>query len=377
MKTEFNGNSATLILAIIGLTISLYLTYIHVRIHLDPDYESLCAVGDTLNCETVATSKYATVIGIPLSVIGGLFYILLGIAALFGLVGRNTVVPGIRTAVTAIGMFVSIFLFILSATTIKAFCLLCVATLGINIVLFTVALLAIRATGGLRRNLADDVVTVVRQPRVAAAAVAGLMLIIVAGPLRGFPRYWELASWTSGVHFDHGFTADGLPWIGADSPTLTITEYFDFGCPSCRIAHKKLRRYLSKHKSNLRIIRHDMPRIACMSHSGKAGGRCIAARAAYCAGLSRRYWEWNDAVIAHPKPVTGAAKKNYEIALAVKLGFDKDAFTRCLADEKTIAHAVWLQTTGKKQKVTHTPTYFMNSRMLVGYKNLMAAISAL
>ena len=361
------------LLNLIGLLLSAVLTYIHVRVHMDPTYESICAVGATLNCETVATSVFSTFFGIPLAVLGGLFYLFMGTTALMSLIRKKTAIPGIRATAALFAAGVSIGLFILSSTIIRAFCLLCMATYIVNIALFLVALSSVRSSGGVFNRLKTELALLRRKPWGIAAVGAGLALLLAAGPFRGFPRYWEMASWQSGTVLDHGFTPSELPWIGAESPTLTIDEYFDFECPSCRNAHKNLRRRLARHRDTVRVVRHDMPRVSCSTPTGHSRHRCLTAKAAYCAGLENRYWDWNDAVIAHPKPVTGPSRETFELDLAKTLGFDTTAFARCLDDDKTKEHVIRVQEDGKRKKVTFTPTYFIGDQKVVGLKKMLDA----
>ncbi len=48
-------------LCVWGVLVSAELTRIHRLVHTDPSYESVCAVSDGINCETVARSPFAVV----------------------------------------------------------------------------------------------------------------------------------------------------------------------------------------------------------------------------------------------------------------------------------------------------------------------------
>src|SRR5512137_1661815 len=68
-------------LALIGLALSIELTLLHYRVHVDPIYESWCKIGETVNCDAVERSGYAVLLGVPVSVWGGLGYlVLIGVA---------------------------------------------------------------------------------------------------------------------------------------------------------------------------------------------------------------------------------------------------------------------------------------------------------
>lgn len=55
---------------------------IHVFVHTDPSYHSVCAMSDGVNCETVAVSPYSVFAGLPVSVWGIAGYVVLGGLAL-------------------------------------------------------------------------------------------------------------------------------------------------------------------------------------------------------------------------------------------------------------------------------------------------------
>jgi uncharacterized membrane protein len=57
-------------LCLVGIAVSAELTRVHVFVHTDPDYHSLCAMSEGINCETVAISPYSVFAGLPVSVWG-------------------------------------------------------------------------------------------------------------------------------------------------------------------------------------------------------------------------------------------------------------------------------------------------------------------
>ena len=57
-------------LAALGLTLSLVLEFLHVRAYLAPTTSSFCAVGEHLDCTTVALSRYSVLLGVPVPLWG-------------------------------------------------------------------------------------------------------------------------------------------------------------------------------------------------------------------------------------------------------------------------------------------------------------------
>jgi len=79
------ARAARVALCCVGLALSLELARLHVKVHLDPTYRSLCAISAKFNCETVATSEWSVFAGLPVAVYGILGYLAMGALAAIGL----------------------------------------------------------------------------------------------------------------------------------------------------------------------------------------------------------------------------------------------------------------------------------------------------
>jgi uncharacterized membrane protein len=125
---------ASLILSIIGLLDSLYLSWI--------EYSGKFALcGPIGNCESVNTSKYAQVYGIPLAYIGVIIYTIF----IFMLIleGKNDWLAEYGTLImfglTLIGVLFSIYLTYLEIWVIKAICPYCVVSAIVMVILFVLS----------------------------------------------------------------------------------------------------------------------------------------------------------------------------------------------------------------------------------------------
>lgn len=152
-RTDRTLHRALVVLALVGIGIASYLTYVH--------YEGLspiCAVGH--GCEKVQASRYAKVGGVPVPVIGLVGYV----AILISLFVRGEVAR-LATAGMAIGGFAfSVYLTSLELFQIHAICQWCV---GSAIVMTAIAVLStIRALRIPSEDLAEseDLHTPLRDP---------------------------------------------------------------------------------------------------------------------------------------------------------------------------------------------------------------------
>jgi uncharacterized membrane protein len=105
-----------LVLALAGIGIAGYLTYVH--------YEELSPLCTTGGCEKVQSSEYAKVSGVPVPLIG-----LVGYVAIFASLLVRGELARLATAAMAYGGFVfSVYLTYLELFTIEAICQWCVAS---------------------------------------------------------------------------------------------------------------------------------------------------------------------------------------------------------------------------------------------------------
>ena len=129
------------VLAAAGLLISAYLTWVHFA-----QVAPVC-VGGSGGCETVQSSRYATVLGVPVAVLGLVGYAGLLISAV--LRGELGVYLGFLFAL--VGTLFSAYLTYLEVFVIHAICQWCVASAAIMVAaLICAALAAWRLTGNER-----------------------------------------------------------------------------------------------------------------------------------------------------------------------------------------------------------------------------------
>lgn len=122
------------VVALIGLGDAIYLTIHHLTGEMVP-----CSV--TGGCETVLTSSYAEIGGIPLASFGAIAYFIafsLAILAAFGN-RRAWFVFGLQTTLMAV---TSLYLIYLQLFVIKAICQYCMLSAGVCLTLFVIALIS-------------------------------------------------------------------------------------------------------------------------------------------------------------------------------------------------------------------------------------------
>jgi uncharacterized membrane protein len=117
LSTDPRLGLAILILCLLGIADAGYLTYLHYS-----GVNALCTFGG--GCETVQTSRWATLLGVPIAILGLIGYI----AILLSLAIRHELARAAAFGIALIGGAFSLYLTYRELFTIKAICPWCVAS---------------------------------------------------------------------------------------------------------------------------------------------------------------------------------------------------------------------------------------------------------
>jgi protein-disulfide isomerase/uncharacterized membrane protein len=359
-----------LLLAMGGLGVSVELTRIHYLTHTDPSYHSICAVNAKINCESVAQSPFSVFAGLPISIWGLLAYTVIGVLALWGLITRRLHAhwpQGIMFATFTGAFLASAILAWISFFLINSMCIFCMSLYGINTALFAMGLIIARVS---RVNpftvLIVDLKAIFSRPVVlvifallGGGAVLGAELFV--------PPYWQHIGWKELPDLPTGVDEDGLHWIGAREPLVTVTEFSDYECPYCRRAHRNARGMTAKFSDSVRLIHQHTPLDkACNPDVKRVFHKraCEFAKAAECAAEQDKFWKMNDALFSIQDSVrTPDVNVNH---LAARIGLDMTQFERCMGFERVMRIIRRDMKAAKKRKVKGTPTFFVNSQPYQG-----------
>jgi protein-disulfide isomerase/uncharacterized membrane protein len=359
---------AMLVLSVAGLLISLALARIHFKVHTEAGFHSFCGRGSTFNCDDVARSRYAILLGVPTALWGIFGYGLAAAVALWGLRARRAVLPAACGLLLFAGFAaLSASLGAISAFRLHALCVLCLATYGINLLLFVLALLQTWAIGF--SDVAAAPWRCLREGPGKTLLVLILLGAMALGLVALVPPYWQRGVATS----RKPFALEGLPrgeapggghWIGAQKPTLTITEFSDYECPHCRQAHAQLRAIVARFSDRLRLIHRHFPLDQACNRSIERPFHqtaCQAALIAECAGRAGRFWEANDYLFE--PAIALDTQSTQEIAAALKL--DPVALERCMNNEGLAAVKNDIEV-GIALKLEGTPSFLVDGQVYMG-----------
>ena len=128
-----------------GFVISLYLAFVHYRGYVSPCYV-------VRGCEEVQTSEYSVILGVPLALLGTMFFALMFYLGIGLLTSSRVLVVQVYKVVAFAGALAIIPLFLLQAIVLDAFCTYCVATEAIMLLIWVLSFV-IRTPGRSRAIL--------------------------------------------------------------------------------------------------------------------------------------------------------------------------------------------------------------------------------
>ncbi|HEU5181966.1 MAG TPA: redoxin domain-containing protein [Candidatus Polarisedimenticolia bacterium] len=226
MQTGYNTGSARWIRLILGalvttgIVVSILLTQHHEnRVYGDATAVlSNCPETETINCDTVNTSRFSELLGVPIAAFAIPTYLLVLL-----LLWKARRTPRLLAYAFSIGMLTvlySAFLFYLSSTHIGFICLYCASLYGINLTIpILTALAARRSPGSLLRDTLSDLMGWPRPLRVTACVFLGLLAATI-----GVQRAYRVHVKKRAAIERHRIEEQGGPLVPAGPDSALLPE---------------------------------------------------------------------------------------------------------------------------------------------------------
>lgn len=158
-----------------------------------------------------------------------------------------------------------------------------------------------------------------------------------------------------------GISIANQPSKGPAAAVVTIVEYGDFQCPTCRELYPTLKALLAARK-DVRVVFKDLPLVA------KHDWAMAAAVAGQCAYQQSNdgFWKLHDYFFENQEQLTAQTLDAKLEAFAGRAGLDAATFRAC-RQEKATQHKVEASLEeASALGLANTPTLFINGRPLVG-----------
>jgi protein-disulfide isomerase/uncharacterized membrane protein len=365
---------AALFFATAGLLIALYSAHSHYQNYTDPLYSSFCAISKAINCDTVAQSPWSILFGIPVAWWGVLFYLFF---LLILLTENKYNLAAWRSwlLVMSISSAVTLGLAVIAVWKIKSLCIVCLATYIVTFGLTYICWLGQRrckeafAKGAANVTSEFHLKNALRNYSVAAGVFC-ISLLLVFGLM---PRYWLLSAAETAAdisNLPHGLTEDGHPWIGAEKPLMTITQFSDYQCFQCSKMYFLLRNFLAAHPKTLRLVHrhypldHTVNPIVVPEPFHEGSGKL--AKVAILAAMRDTFWQTNDLLYAIIRSKGDKSKTIPLKKIADKTGLNINEIAAALTHPTISARLSQDIRDGMKLKITGTPAFLIDGQVYQG-----------
>jgi uncharacterized membrane protein/protein-disulfide isomerase len=370
-------------LAALGLAASSASTWVHYRILNDPTYASFCDVSSTFNCTDAYTSRFGAFGGVPVALLGLVFFagVLLLVAFCSQSRSASAHLPGYLFAASTIGLAVVLYLAYASYVILHVVCLLCAGTYVAVVGLFLLSGSANNISlTSLPMHMLGDLRLLVRNPRGLAAAV--VFTLAAATAIVVFPEQRVTAA-AGGELADQApaaptATAEQIrqleEWLAkqpripvmtpSDGAAVVILKFNDYQCPGCGQTYRDYKPVLAKWAKQapgkVKFTAKDYPlERECNAFVGQDlhSGACEAAVAVRLArekgkGEAMEDWLYSNQPAMNPDTVKKAAA-----SVGGVTDFDARYKTTLELVKADVAQ-------GGQLKIGGTPTFFVNGMQL-------------
>jgi protein-disulfide isomerase len=137
---------------------------------------------------------------------------------------------------------------------------------------------------------------------------------------------------------------------------VTIIEYGDFGCPTCRGWEQAgvLKQLVAAYGDQVHFVWKDYPIITAQSPQ--------AAEAGQCAFDQSKFWNYHDLLYAKAPALSISDLKSY----AAQLGLNTAQFNQCLDSEQDKAKIDQSMAEARGYGFIGTPAFVVNGQKIIG-----------
>jgi uncharacterized membrane protein len=368
--------------ALIGLGFAAASTWVHYRILNDPLYSSICDVNATFSCTVAYTSRFGSVGGVSVALIGVLFFafVLLLIALCQKSAAAQKNLPNYVFGAATLGLAGVLYLAYASFFVLKTVCLLCGGTYAAIIALFLLSGAAAQdPMSTLPGRASRDLRRLVRTPAALISAVA--FVVAAVASVMAFPG-GEVSAAASDASVETSTQAatpaqplspDALrqleefleaqprvPNVGAggSGAEVVIVKFNDYMCPPCGQTFREYKPVLARlqqnHPGKIAFITKDFPLDPeCNPLGGSHLASCEAAAAVRMARENGRANQMEDWLFANQPTLTPETVRQAVSTVAGVTDFDARYPKTLELVRAEIGQGVQL-------KVNGTPTFFLN-----------------
>ncbi len=169
----------------------------------------------------------------------------------------------------------------------------------------------------------------------------------------------------------HDRSSDSDKVKGSKSAPIKIIEYADFQCPACAKGAQYIKNFMMTNPNKIQLEFKYYP-LPMHQHA------FMSSRYAECASRQGMFWEFHDLVFERQDQWKELMNSMSAFdGISKEIGLDTAQLNACLNDQKVDQIIEQNKASGSQQGVKSTPSYFINGKMVVGYKSLAEELDRL
>ena len=342
----------------------LYLYFEVQRAAKPENVQSFCSVAEGVDCVKVAASRYSSIFGVPIALLGLEFYALALLPLLFS-TGRRPRVQAWASMIfvlMVLALPVSLVMAWVSIAVVRSVCLLCSVVYLSNVL--TLVVLAVSYRGqlsGLFSKGPKEMLTLAKSRPLRIFAVAAAALAVAQ-------CYWVPKS--TAPPTGHSAQTHKNPWadlprrglaVGNPQARVQIEEFSDFQCPACSRLHHVMAELMTEMSDRVQLRHRDYPLDqACNRKITRAFHEhaCLAASYARCVAEQGKFWHFSTYLFSNQHSLG----RNQLRAYVRQVGADLERVDRCLAAFEARQAISQDIEEGIRRDISGTPTVYVNGR---------------
>ncbi|MCC6932308.1 MAG: thioredoxin domain-containing protein [Deltaproteobacteria bacterium] len=387
-----------LVLLLLGVYFSIELLTHHTRLKFGYQFEpSACAINNFIDCDAVAKSRYAELLGIPMASYALVYYIILmGLYALQCFLNKRDYYS-IFLFISGVGFIWSIAMSLTSFLVIKKICIYCFSLYLVNIVIFVGVYFSRLHHGSFAENvrcwwrtltygLKALFSSAIPDQHRSISRFSLIYVCLTIGVVYLLPFYLVLGVYVPRAESEKNkgqaessysdwlkepmrdlelatgdFLQKDFAWGDAQA-AITIVEFSDFECPFCRRTSKFLKELESRYPGKIRIVFKNFPLSkSCNANvlTEKHAYACEFAYLARCAGKygDAEFWKMHDEIMGLLRV---SAQSSSE--LIDDLDLDKGEMASCIRSPEVRQRIMADSRLGNRLAINGTPTVFINGK---------------
>jgi protein-disulfide isomerase/uncharacterized membrane protein len=378
-----NWLTIALLSTVLAIGLHIYLTQQHVTLKLGVSSgNSLCNISSKFNCEAVAASKYASIMDIPLALLGaitnGLLLFLISIR-LLNFADEPERMARYGFYLNGFIALTSVVMGLISASFLSTFCLFCIGTYILSFIGF------ISMKNGLMtsptKHIGEDFHMLLGDAKWVLVLFIGIPGFAFVGNKMVSDSYGlselkpilnaSLVDWMTASNQTFDLTKGLSFQKETNNPVMTIVEFADFRCSHCKHAYPSLHAFAESHPG-VRVIFKAFPLDGtCNSALTNGDGvSCKLANFVFCAEkVSQKGWAMHNFLFDHQEEVhrIGGDKIALDNKISEALqsqNINEAPVKACMESPESMALIRQMAEEGKNSKIEGTPTIFVNNRKL-------------